>query len=69
MDTKNSKGTDFENQLTLKILGKHENVIMAISELNRLYPKEKMNFSPIMKNKEQHGYHCFVNISLSTQEF
>ena len=70
MDTKNCKGTDFENQLTLKILGKHKNVIMAISELNRLYPKERMNFSPIMKNKEQHGqgYHCFVNISLSTQE-
>ncbi len=67
MEIKN-KLTDFENQLILKILGKHENVIRAISDLYRLYPKEQMNFSPIMKHKEQHTYHCFVTISLSTQE-
>jgi hypothetical protein len=53
---------DYEQRLVIKILGKYENIVQAISDLHKIYPKERMNFSPILKNKDQDGYHCFVNI-------
>jgi len=59
---------DFERRLVIKMLGKYEHIIQAISDLHKIYPKDRMNFSPILKNKEQTGYHCFVNIFMDYEE-
>ena len=58
----------FEDRLVVKLLGKSEHIIRFITLLKRIYPASSMNFSPILKNRQADGYHCFVNVMMEPEE-
>ena len=52
----------FHDRLVVKLLGRAEWITRFIYDVQKLYPAERMNFSPILKNKDADGYHCFINL-------
>ena len=52
----------FDDRLTIKLLGQQKFILRHITALRKIYPAHQMNFSPILKNRNANGFHCFVNI-------
>lgn len=52
----------FQNRLIIKLIGKASFIERHIILLRRIYSPQQMNFSPILKNKGDGGFHCFINI-------
>ena len=58
----------FEDRLVVKLLGKSDHIFRFISLLKRIYPASSMNLSPILKNKNADGFHCFINIIMEPEK-
>jgi len=69
MEKQNTKTMyTFEDRLVVKLIGKSEHIFRFISLLKRIYSANSMNLSPILKNREAEGYHCFVNIIMEPEK-
>ena len=62
------KSYEFEDRLVVKLIGKVEWIQRFIFELNRIFTKDQLNFSPILKNRDATGYHCFINIFMDSDD-
>jgi hypothetical protein len=62
MNEKEQFEYSFEDRLVIKLIGKLEAIQRHIILLKRIYPPERLNFSPILKNRGADGFHCFINI-------
>lgn len=51
-----------EDRLVVKLIGKAEDIQKHILLLKRLYGANRLNCSPILKNKYGTGFFCFINI-------
>ena len=51
-----------EDRLVVKLIGKVEDIQAHIILLKRIYGANRLNCSPILRNKDGTGYFCFVNI-------
>lgn len=52
----------FCDRLVVKLIGKTEWIQRFISDIQKLYPADRITLSPILRNKDTDGFHCFVNI-------
>ena len=53
----------FRERLIVKLMGKKKAWIEHFcSYIHRLFPPEKITFTPILRDKHKEGYFCFVNI-------
>ena len=51
-----------EDRLVVKLIGRVEDIQAHIILLKRIYGANKLNCSPILRNKYGTGYFCFINI-------
>jgi len=51
-----------ENTFILKLIGTLLQIENHIILIKHIYPKEKLVFSPIIKNADNNNFHCFVDI-------
>jgi pyruvate-formate lyase-activating enzyme len=49
-------------RLVLKAIGEADEILRFIEDIQKVYPGHCMNFSPVQKNKDTPGYHCFINL-------
>lgn len=68
MEEHKTKMYTFEDRLVVKLIGKSEHIFRFISLLKRIYSASSMNLSPVLKNREAEGYHCFVNIIMESEK-
>lgn len=54
----------YSDRLVLKVVGKRSFVLRFLQDIQKLYPANCMNLSPIIANKNAPGCHCFLNIFL-----
>ena len=57
----------FQNRLLVKCMGKKEWIEKFCSYIARVFPPEKIVFSPILEDRGSHGYEyfCFINVLMS----
>jgi hypothetical protein len=53
--------------LVVKLSGTKSQILRHIYKLKEIYPQDRLNMSPILKNSADAGFHCFINI-LPNQE-
>ena len=49
-------------RLVIKAIGEADEILRFVEDIQKVYPGHCMNFSPIQKNKDTPGYHCFINL-------
>lgn len=52
----------FSDRLVLKAIGHKTRILNFLALLRRLYRAEAINVSPLLRNKDAPGFHCFINI-------
>lgn len=57
-----------KDRLVVKLIGKSDHIIRFITLLKRIYPASSMNLSPILKNRNADGYHCFINVMMEPEK-
>ena len=68
MDKNKSRIYAIEDRLVVKLIGKDKYILRFISDLRTLYPANSMNMSPILKNRDAEGFHCFINIIMENEQ-
>ena len=54
----------FPTTLVVKAIGSVEQLQIFIKDLPKLYPRENITYSHIIKNRGNPGFHIFINIVL-----
>lgn len=55
-------------RLVVKAIGEIDQIARFVEDLQKVYSEYRMNFSPILKNSNAPGYHCFINLLLPIQD-
>ena len=54
----------FPQTLVVKAIGTMDQIKRFINDLTCLYPRENLSYSHILRNKDNPGYHIFINVHL-----
>ena len=54
----------FPKTLVVKAIGSEEHLKTFAEDLTKVYPRQNMTFSHIIKNRGNPGFHIFINIVL-----
>ena len=54
-----------EKTLVVKAIGGYDELQVFISDLPKIYSRQNITFSHIIKNRGNPGYHVFINIILT----
>jgi len=68
MDKNRARIYAIEDRLVVKLIGKSDYILRFISDLRKLYSANSMNISPILKNRDAEGFHCFINIIMEGEQ-
>ena len=68
MDKNKARIYAIEDRLVVKLIGKDKHILRFISDLRNLYPANALNMSPILKNRDAKGFHCFINIIMEKEQ-
>ena len=61
------KALNLQNALLVKLQGRYSYIVHFINDLLKLYSRENIVFSAIMRNKGIPGYHIFINILMDKE--
>lgn len=69
-NTKNTKPVAYpiKKRLVIKAIGGAEQILRFIDDIQKVYLGHRMNFSPVIRNKDTPGYHCFINLLMLLPE-
>jgi hypothetical protein len=64
MEKENHKPSAYpiSKRLVIKAIGEIDQITHFIEDMQKIYPEDRMNFSPILRNSDAPGYHCFINL-------
>jgi hypothetical protein len=60
----------YRKRLIIKVMGKQRWVEKFCDYISRIFPKDKLTFTPILDDKGRHGYQsfCFINIIMDDED-
>lgn len=68
MQSETTDSEIFPKTLVVKALGNIEQLKTFTKDLTKVYPRQSMTFSHIIKNRGNPGYHVFINIVLPSSK-
>ena len=68
MESKTERRKLFPTTLVLKAIGSLKQLETFTEDLPKLYPRQNITYSHIIKNRDNPGYHIFINIVLPSSK-